>query len=126
MLRRKDSGESSGGNAGIMVSKESLQLFKIFDQTRKLHAENESKWASLFDDPVDKSTMMGLTAGAPCSEIGINKSLQLNVGMAHSTSYLRKKLNQSPSSFGNSSKLFRAARHGEYGDQVFGNRNQSH
>ena len=54
-------------------SRESLQLFEIMNEGARLADNVELQFANQFDDFKDMSTMVGLTAGVSCSDIGITK-----------------------------------------------------
>ena len=46
-------------------------MFKMMDYTRALYKQTEFQFALNFDDPKQMSSMVGLTAGADCKEVGI-------------------------------------------------------
>lgn len=54
-------------------SRESLELFEIMNKGQQLADQVELQFANQFEDFKNMSAMVGLTAGVPCSDVGITK-----------------------------------------------------
>ena len=54
-------------------SRETLSLFETIGKSKKLANQVELQFASAFDDFKDMSSIVNITAGVSCSDIGITK-----------------------------------------------------
>ena len=62
---------STKGSEKLRFSRESLAMFEAVDLTQEIAEKVEWQFANQFQDFKDMSTMVGLTGGASCSDIGI-------------------------------------------------------